>query len=266
MLEGGPERPFYPAVSQTDWDPIQQPMAVVPRDSIGSQTELQPGTEMVFNNHRTEIKPDRALACVDDFRSNDQQGITDAYDRFCPIVMSFLRKHECPQGVSEEVFQETMLRVWEKIDTFDIEKSNANKKDKFSTWVLTIAYNLLIDYQRNERRRPQKADLDYNDIDIILNRQESSDLSPEEQVLATETAIEVRSALEKLPDGQKQAITLAYYNGLTEREIAELTGIPLGTIKARKWHGLKNMKARLQYMVEPEQLSKNVDRTGNIGS
>ena len=122
-------------------------------------------------------------------------------------------------ATSDELAQETMLRVWQKSALFDSGKASA------TTWIFAIARNLRID----RIRRDSRPEPDPNDPTFLP----PPELSAEEHVDARKRQEAVRASLADLPDDQRQAVHLSFVEGLSHQEIAERLHIPLGTVKSR---------------------------------
>jgi RNA polymerase sigma-70 factor, ECF subfamily len=105
-------------------------------------------------------------------------------------------------------------------------------EQRFSAWLFAIAWNLVKD--RWSRRVVAE------DVDLVSIP--SSDRSPEEQAVASEQAERVRDAVTRLPERLAQAILLRYFEELSDKEVAERLGIPVGTVKSRIHHGLRMMR------------------------
>ena len=116
-------------------------------------------------------------------------------------------------GLAEDVAQEAFVRAWRHADSYD------PRRGRVATWLLTIARNVAIDATRVRRMEPL-------DPDVVASRLGAVDPAalPDDRV---------RRAVAELPSGQRRALFLAVYQGRTGREIAELEGIPLGTVKTR---------------------------------
>jgi RNA polymerase sigma-70 factor (ECF subfamily) len=120
-------------------------------------------------------------------------------------------------GQADEVAQETFVRAWRHAATYDV------RRGRVATWLLTIARNLAIDHARLRRPTPVDPDVIASELDI----------AQEEAPLDVGERERVRRAVAALPDDQRRALVLAMYAGKTAREIAELDGVPLGTVKTR---------------------------------
>ena len=149
--------------------------------------------------------------------NKDQAAFADLFGHFAPRVKAFLMKSGISSDLAEEVTQDAMATLWRKAHMFDPTKASV------STWIFTIARNRKIDILRRQRR-PEPEDLGWGP---------EAD-PPQEDVLALQQESEqLGAALAALPEKQRDLIVRAYYGDLTHSEIAEQTGLPLGTIKSR---------------------------------
>jgi RNA polymerase sigma-70 factor (ECF subfamily) len=133
-------------------------------------------------------------------------------------------------GLAEDVAQEALLRAWRHAPIYDA------RRGAVSTWVLTIARNLIIDALRMRRAVPTDPD------DLIGLGLVSSETSPENAVVNSEAARGVRLALASLRAEQRRALVLAYFYGMTAAEIGEAESIPFGTAKTRIRAGLTRLR------------------------
>jgi RNA polymerase sigma-70 factor (ECF subfamily) len=163
----------------------------------------------------------------------DQQAFAELYDVLVPRVLGLVRRVLVDHAQSEEVTQEIFLEVWQTAPRFDPTKGSA------STWIMTMAHRRAID-----RIRASQAGRD-RDVRIGIR-----DLAtPYDNVAETvETTIEherVQAAMTQLTELQRQAVTLAYYGGLSQSEVAETLSVPLGTVKTRLRDGLIRLRGEL---------------------
>lgn len=163
----------------------------------------------------------------------DQDAFAALYDRLAPSVLGVVRGVVRDPAQSEEVAQEVLVEVWKQASRFDQERGSAR------TWILTIAHRRAVDRVRSEqahRNRDQKVG-------------QRDQMRPFDEVAEkVETRLEhkaVREALDSLTELQREAVELAYYRGLTYREVAELLDTPLGTIKTRMRDGMIRMRDSL---------------------
>ncbi|BCX50214.1 RNA polymerase sigma factor [Haloferula helveola] len=152
--------------------------------------------------------------------------------RLLGIIQSVVRD----RGEAEDVLQEAFVTIWNKAGMYD------PKLGKALTWMITVARNRAFDRLRSlgrkaDLKREQEGELQQR-VTEQLRRQSEPSL-PDDELQA------IDRALNELPEEQREAITLAYLNGLTQQEIADCLDSPLGTVKARIRRGLARLKSRL---------------------
>ncbi len=147
----------------------------------------------------------------------DTSAFEELFNHFAPRVKAFLIKSGADHQMAEECSQEVMATVWRKAHLFDPSRASA------STWIFTIARNKKIDAIRKQNR-PEPEQL-YQDQDYEPDQETIVELQQETERLT--------SALEELPEKQRVLVEKAYLGELSHSEIAEITGLPLGTIKSR---------------------------------
>lgn len=147
----------------------------------------------------------------------DRAAFSELFRHFAPRVKAFLMKSGAAETLAEECTQEVMAALWTKAHMFDPSRASV------STWVFTIARNRKIDALRRQRR-PEPEDIPWgpeaepDQEDVLTLQQESEQLA---------------RAISELPAKQRDLIEKAYFGDLSHSEIAEETGLPLGTIKSR---------------------------------
>jgi RNA polymerase sigma-70 factor (ECF subfamily) len=171
--------------------------------------------------------------------SGDTRALEVLYDRYSRVVYSFAVRIVSDAELAEEVLQEVFFRVWQQGSAF------TSSRGSLITWLLSITHNLAIDEVRKRNRRPQKADSE--DPELVLGgvADTSADADVEEEVWLSGVRTAINSALARLPAEQRDVIELAYFRGMTQREIAEVLGQPLGTIKTRMRLGLQKLREQL---------------------
>lgn len=168
-------------------------------------------------------------------RNNDALEVI--YDRYAAIVMGVAFRILQNRQSAEEVVQETFWRVWDRASGFDAYRGS------FKSWLFSIARRYAIDLTRRAKVRPDTA-VNESEADQML-RAPSSENVVESVISAIERA-EVKAAIATLPPDQTQVIQMAYYEGLTRREIATATQTPVGTIHTRARLALKKLQSVLQ--------------------
>ena len=167
--------------------------------------------------------------------NQDRDALATLYERFGRRVFSLAVRILSDSVSAEEVTQDVFMSVWRRGATY------VSKKGKFTTWLFSIAHNRTIDELRKRRRDLSRTN---DDIDDHLNL-ESGDVSPPDATVAQSEYAKIRAAMEDLPEEQKNVVELSYFKGLTQTEIAEKTGQPLGTVKTRMRLALKKLRKAL---------------------
>jgi RNA polymerase sigma-70 factor, ECF subfamily len=185
--------------------------------------------------------------------AGSQDALAAIYDRHADAVYATASRLTTDRQIAEEVVQETFLALWNRAELFDA------KVGSLAAWLHTIARNRTVDRLRAAGRRPNLVPLsatggpDEQD-GPALDRLVSSGtvlggaavgLGPEGELAATELRDVLREALAELPETERTAIVLAYREELTQTEIAERLGWPLGTVKTRTRRALLRLRSAL---------------------
>jgi RNA polymerase sigma-70 factor (ECF subfamily) len=171
--------------------------------------------------------------------SGDRAAFGSLYDRFCRPLYSLALKMLANETEAQDLLQEVFLSVWNKASTFDPARGTA-----FS-WVVTQVRNRAIDRLRSYRRRGELIDAFGPDIDSGLEVRSAS-----QNAESSERARDIHGAMEQLTPEQRQVLRLAYFEGLTQVEIAEKLNQPLGTIKARAHRAMARLRITLGFLHE----------------
>lgn len=156
------------------------------------------------------------------------------YDRYNRPVYSFAYRMLGDREHAEELLQEVFLRAWRRGSRF------SDTRGSLISWLLSITHNMAIDELRKQQRRPRKAES--AEPKTLLAALPDVAEPVETQAILADRQRMVRSALAELPDAQRQVLEMGYFNGLTQREIAEQMDVPLGTIKTRMRLGLRKLQ------------------------
>jgi RNA polymerase sigma-70 factor (ECF subfamily) len=165
----------------------------------------------------------------------DEDALANLYDRHERAVYSLVFRIVRDQGEAEDVVQEVFSQAWAQASRHDAARGAV------AAWLLTIARSRAIDRIRARRARPDNAAADEREVGELRDPVRPQDA----ELLSREQQAEVRSALERLPVLQRIAIELAYYEGLSQSEIAERLEQPLGTIKTRMRLALLKLREAL---------------------
>lgn len=165
-------------------------------------------------------------------RHRDRAAFARLYDHFAPRINAYLLRLGTDRGSAEELAQEVMVTLWRKAEQFDPAKSS------LATWLFRIARNRRIDMARRDR-----ADrLDPEDSALHPAAAEDAEAS----LAAGEREVHVRAALAVLPPEQVELVRLAFFLDLSHSQIAERTGLPLGTVKSRLRLAFTRLRRQLE--------------------
>ena len=174
---------------------------------------------------------------VDAMADGDTRAMEVLYERYSRPVFSFALRMLQDRMLAEELLQEVFFRAWNHGDKF------SDRRGSFITWLLSITHNMAIDEIRKQNRRPKRADS--ADPVLLLDNVTDGSVSVEDQAVLGTVRDQITEAMATLPVAQRSAIEMAYFDGLTQREIAELQGEPLGTVKTRMRLALRKLREHL---------------------
>lgn len=169
-------------------------------------------------------------------RAGEQTAVDDLYQRFRRPAYALARRILADDGLAEDVLQDVFVSVWRDPGAFD------RSRGSVASWLLGMVHHKAVDAVRREesqRRRRARAE-----DDLALSAPTST-RDVEDEAFARVLSERVRLALGVLPSLQREALTLAYYGGYTQREVAALTGAPLGTVKTRMLAGMRRLREEL---------------------
>ena len=166
------------------------------------------------------------------------------YDRHGGAAYSLAHRIVGDPGLAEDVTQEAFLSIWRSNARFDPARGSVR------AWALGIVRNRAIDALRRSARPVPKLDLD---DEAVLENQPGQERT-EAEAIRRDTAGRLRRALGILPREQSQVIELAYFGGFSHSEIAEMVGVPLGTIKGRMRLGLEKIRTTLAEGIPEEDV------------
>ena len=164
--------------------------------------------------------------------ARDDTALTEVYDQFASFVYGLALRVIGDARAAEDVSQDVFVGIWQRPEAFDPQRGSLR------TWLGTLTHRQAVDYVRREEARRRRAEREASravtapDVD--------------EMATALVAAERVRAALDVLPAEQRRAIHLAYFEGKTYRQVAEVLGIPEGTAKSRLRLGLRRIAAALE--------------------
>ena len=169
-------------------------------------------------------------------RAGDRSAIDDLYERFRRPAFALARRILADDGLAEDVLQEVFLSVWRDPGAFD------RGRGTVASWLLAVVHHKAVDAVRREESQRRRQTLAEEDMALD---EPTARRDVEDEAWSSVVAAQVRSALGTLSPNQREALTLAYYGGYTQREVAALTGTPLGTVKTRMLAGMRRLKQEL---------------------
>ena len=175
---------------------------------------------------------DEALVAL--LARSDEGALAELYDRFGRVAYALAFRVLRDRGLAEDAVQDAFLAAWRSAGRFVGERGSVR------AWLLTLVHRRAVDLVRREEPRRGEP------LERVHER--GAEVT-EEEAWATLERERIQEALRQLPDPQREAIELAYFEGFTQSELAERLGQPLGTIKSRMFTGL----ARLRELLEETQ-------------
>jgi RNA polymerase sigma-70 factor (ECF subfamily) len=178
------------------------------------------------------------LAVTDDheiaarLKQRDANAMAELYDKYSGLLYSVILRSVANQATAEDLVQETFLRIWNRIHTFDVERG------RLEGWIVTIARNRAIDYLRSLRSQPGESTTTLEDLEhsgLFVTKETEADRLTRRKA--------VGAALGSLNEEQREVLELTHFQGLTQTEIAERLHKPLGTVKSLVRSALKVLRA-----------------------
>jgi RNA polymerase sigma factor (sigma-70 family) len=165
----------------------------------------------------------------------DAGALEALYERFGRAAYSLARRILTEETLAQDVVQEVFLSLWREAGRFDAGRGTV------ATYLLSMTHHRAVDVVRREENLRR-----WRTSDEGLELEADPKARVEDEAETSERRAEVRAALKDLPDAQREALLLAYFGGYTQREVAALVRVPLGTVKTRMAAGMRKMKAALQ--------------------
>jgi RNA polymerase sigma factor (sigma-70 family) len=165
-------------------------------------------------------------------KSRDPKAMVDLYDQFGRLVYSVILRAVRNPATAEDISQETFLRIWNRVATFD------ETKGRLEAWVVTVARNRAFDYLRALRGTETAASGNLEALDYLGRQASTDDIS--DQLLRRQV---VKESLESLSPDQREVIELTHFEGMSQTEMADKLKKPLGTVKGLVRSALKVLRA-----------------------
>ncbi len=193
--------------------------------------------------HQSDVETD--LDLIQRIAAGEQGALAQLYDRYVRILLGVGYRMLASREEAEEVVADVFCQVWRTAASYDASRSRVD------SWLFLITRSRALDRLRRLRRKSQ-----HQTIQFIVDTHHTLQQDPQSELLHREQHYHIRLLLEQMPSDQREVIELAYFNDLTQKQIADQLHIPLGTVKSRLRLGLAKLRQKLQ----PEELDQ---RTGD---
>jgi len=177
------------------------------------------------------VDPDLS-SCIARVTAGDQAAFATMYDVLAPTVFGVVRRVLRDPAQAEEVTQEVFVEVWRHASRFDPQRGSVR------TWAITIAHRRAVDRVRSEQSHRDR----HHAVGATPGGAPSS---PEDDAIESDDRTRARAAIAALPDVQREALELAFYDGLTHVQIADHLDVALGTVKTRIRDGLIRLRTMM---------------------
>jgi RNA polymerase sigma factor (sigma-70 family) len=172
---------------------------------------------------------------------HDEAAVKALYERYGRACFGLARRILDDPQLAEDVVQQVFMALWNG-SGYDAGRGTV------STWLLSVTHHKAVDALRRESTRRKRLAGEQTLLEL-----QATGPGPDDEAWARMRAERTRSALRELPAEQREVLLLAYYGGYTQREIAELTGLPLGTVKSRTLAAMRRLREHLSGVAGPEE-------------
>ncbi len=171
----------------------------------------------------------------------DEEAFRSLFASYAPFAMAVAVRVVRQTQLAEEIVQEAFLTLWRNPGVFD------ERRGSVRAWLMTMVHHRAVDVVRREEAQRRRSD------EMVVGVWEETEDPTDAVVEAVAAPAErdaVRAALRSLPDEQREVLELMYFGGLSQSQVAEKTGAPLGTVKSRELLGMRRMRSMVE---EPER-------------
>lgn len=169
------------------------------------------------------------------YAKGDNEAFDTLLKRHQERIFNYILRIIKNEDIANDIFQETFVKA-----ILTIKQGRYTENGKFPAWISRIAHNLIIDYYRQEKSENlQSADLD--DVDV-LNRKELCEETIEDVIITDQIREDVKYLIKELPHLQREVLKMRYYQNLSFKEIAEITGVSINTTLGRMRYAILNLR------------------------
>lgn len=177
---------------------------------------------------------------IEQIQAGDETALRILYERYRRLVFSLALRISGDNSAAEEITLDVFERVWRKADSFRPERG------ALSTWMTAMARYRAIDHVRRRQSRPHSLEAPLEELRFLHGNTPGNPRRPEARTARGLRRERVRAALAQLPPEQQQVLALAYFQGFSHQEMADLLALPLGTVKTRLRLALNKLRFDLR--------------------
>jgi RNA polymerase sigma factor (sigma-70 family) len=183
-----------------------------------------------------DVGEERDRRLIGRIAGGDRDAFRDLFRRYAPAAMALARRVVRQPHIAEEMVQEAFLSVWKNPRRYDPARGTVR------AWLMTTVHHRAVDAVRSEEAQRRRSE-------VVESLTDAASEDPAETVVEAlglpEERAAVRRALQDLPQEQRQAIELMYFSGMSQSQIAQRLGLPLGTVKSRTLLAMRRLRAAL---------------------
>ena len=184
-----------------------------------------------------DVSETRDRDLMERLRGGDEEAFRGLFGRYAPSAKALALRVVRQAHLAEEIVQEAFMAVWRNPDAYDAERGSVK------SYLMSMVHHRAVDLVRREEAYRRRAEASIHEA--LEEQADHADDVVQQLGLPEERRI-VRSALDELPPEQRDVLQMMYFDGLSQSQIAESTGLPLGTVKSRTLLGMRRMRAALE--------------------
>ena len=176
---------------------------------------------------------------LENYRQGNREAISQLLERHSRRLRDYVRMLVKDNDVADDLMQEVLIKAVKVID-----EGRYVDKGLFLPWLLRIAHNRVLDYFRAQKqiKTVRESHIGFD----VLGGKSLAEPSIEDQIISEQSAEEIRTLVDELPEEQREVVRMRYYDGLSFKEIAELTGVSINTALGRMRYALINMRQMIK--------------------
>ena len=173
------------------------------------------------------------------FKEGDTGALDELIGRYKERLYAYLLRLSRDRDAADDLLQEVFIKVVKRIDSY-------GEREKFSAWLFTVAHHAAMDHFRSgSRRREESLDTQGEDRTPLAETLSSPEPGPDKLLEDAERAAVLQAAFDRLSSEQREIFLMRHYSGLSFKEIAEILGVPIGTVLARMSRAMAKMRSEL---------------------